>query len=175
MGINRVMKKLMQLAGQTQAAVEEWAVARGAKPGAARVLARALLAEFAQREVRERPAEALLAQARMAISAELPRAEAVADPDGTVRFAVRLGDGQVVETVLIYHPSRWTVCVSSQAGCARGCVFCETGRLGLQRNLTAAEIVAHYAIPAPHPKTPPPNLVFMGTGEPLHHRPDALP
>jgi 23S rRNA (adenine2503-C2)-methyltransferase len=168
------MKKPMHLAGQTQAALEEWAVARGAKPGAARVLARALLAELAQREVRERPAEALLAQARAAFSAELPRAEAVADPDGTVRFAVRLGDGQVVETVLIYHPSRWTVCVSSQAGCARGCVFCETGRLGLSRNLTAAEIVAQYAIAARHLKTRPRNLVFMGMGEPLDNLDEVL-
>src|SRR5260370_31598003 len=168
------MKKLMHLAGQTQAALEEWAVARGAKPGAARVVARALLAELAQREVRVRPAEALLAQARTAFSTELPRAEAVADPDGTVRFAGRLEDGQVVETVLIYHPSRWTVCVSSQAGCARGCVFCETGRLGLQRNLTAAEIVAQYAIAARYLKTRPRNVVFMGMGEPLDNLDEAL-
>jgi 23S rRNA (adenine2503-C2)-methyltransferase len=164
----------MHLSGQTQAALEEWAVARGATAGAARVLARTLLAELAQREARERPAEALLAQARMAFSAELPQADAVVDPDGTVRFAVRLEDGQVVETVLIYHPARWTVCVSSQAGCARGCVFCETGRLGLQRNLTAAEIVAQYAIAARYLKTRPRNVVFMGMGEPLDNLDEVL-
>src|SRR5258708_15996402 len=169
------MKKLMHLAGQTQAALEEWAVARGARPGGARVAARASLAELAQGEVRVGPAEALLAQARTAFSTELPRAEAVADPDGPVRFAVRLEDGQVVETVLIYHPSRWTVCVSSQAGCARGCVFCETGRLGLQRNLTAAEIVGQYAIAPRYLKTRPRNLGFMGIGQRLHNLHPVLP
>jgi 23S rRNA (adenine2503-C2)-methyltransferase len=94
--------------------------------------------------------------------------------DGTVRFAVHLDDGEVVETVLVHHPAsdlrsreRWTVCVSSQAGCARGCVFCETGRLGLRRNLTAAEIVAQYALAARHLKSRPANVVFMGMGEPL--------
>src|SRR5205823_3778638 len=80
-------------------------------------------------------------------------------------FAVRLLDGNVVETVLIYHPQRWTVCVSSQVGCARGCVFCETGRLGLVRNLTAAEIVSQYAIAARHLGERPKNVVFMGMGE----------
>ena len=63
--------------------------------------------------------------------------------------------------------ARWTVCVSSQVGCARGCVFCETGRLGLVRNLTAAEIVSQYAIAARHLGERPKNVVFMGMGEPL--------
>jgi 23S rRNA (adenine2503-C2)-methyltransferase len=59
------------------------------------------------------------------------------------------------------------VCVSSQAGCARGCVFCETGRLGLKRNLAASEIVAQYVIAARYLGTRPANVVFMGMGEPL--------
>ncbi len=62
---------------------------------------------------------------------------------------------------------RWTICLSSQAGCARGCVFCETGRLGLKRNLTAAEIVSQYALAARHLNARPHNVVFMGMGEPL--------
>ncbi|HUJ27647.1 MAG TPA: 23S rRNA (adenine(2503)-C(2))-methyltransferase RlmN, partial [Myxococcales bacterium] len=75
--------------------------------------------------------------------------------------------GALVETVLIRHPRRTTVCVSSQAGCARGCVFCETGRAGLQRNLSAAEIVAQYAVAARFAGERPQNVVFMGMGEPL--------
>ncbi len=164
----------MHLAGQTQAALEAWAGRRGAKPGAARVLARGLLSEFARRKVASAPAKALLAEARLIFAADLPQAEAVTDPDGTVRFAVRLEDGVVVETVAIHQPAsetrareRWTICVSSQAGCARGCVFCETGRLGLVRNLTAAEIVSQYALAARHLGQRPRNVVFMGMGEPL--------
>lgn len=158
----------------TQAAVEAWAKDRGARPGAARVLARALWAEAAGRRATERPSAALLAEARTHLDALLPHADPVTDPDGTVRFAVHLDDGAIVETVAIHQPAsdtrareRWTICVSSQAGCARGCVFCETGRLGLKRNLTAAEIVAQYALAARTLGGRPRNVVFMGMGEPL--------
>jgi 23S rRNA (adenine2503-C2)-methyltransferase len=138
------------------------------------VLARALLAESAGRAVRERPAARLLRLARAELDASLPRADAIPDPDGTVRFAVHFGDGNVVETVAIHQAAsetrsreRWTVCLSSQVGCARGCVFCETGALGLIRNLTAAEIVAQYAVASRRLGFPPRNVVFMGMGEPL--------
>jgi 23S rRNA (adenine2503-C2)-methyltransferase len=87
---------------------------------------------------------------------------------------VRLADGNLVETVAIHQEvsptrtkERWTVCLSSQVGCARGCVFCETGRLGLVRNLTAAEIVSQYATAARYLGMSPRNVVFMGMGEPL--------
>src|SRR5207253_9389339 len=89
-------------------------------------------------------------------------------------FAVHLSDGNIVETVAIHQPvsvtrvkERWTLCLSSQVGCARGCIFCETGRLGLVRNLTAAEIVAQYAVASRQLGTHPRNVVFMGMGEPL--------
>ena len=164
----------MHLAGQTEADLVAWALGRRATPGAARTLARALLAGLAGRSVREHPGTALLAAACSAFDQQLPPAEAVRDPDGTVRFAVRLADGNVVETVAVHQQvsetrakERWTVCLSSQVGCARGCVFCETGRLGLVRNLTAAEIVAQYALAARHLRMSPRNVVFMGMGEPL--------
>ncbi|MGQ9927274.1 MAG: 23S rRNA (adenine(2503)-C2)-methyltransferase [Chloroflexaceae bacterium] len=65
----------------------------------------------------------------------------VAD-DGLTRKALfRLSGGAVLETVLMIYPDRATVCVSTQAGCGMGCVFCATGRLGLLRNLTTGEIV----------------------------------
>ena len=181
----------MHLAGQTRAALEQWARERGAGAGAARTLARALVARLAGRTNDAQPSQALL-DAAAAFSLALPSAEAVADPDGTVRFAVTLDDGAVVETVLILQPesgtrsrARTTVCVSSQVGCARGCTFCETGRLGLKRNLTAAEIVAQYAIAARYqaaapyqaqsPDAPAPrNVVFMGMGEPLDNLDEVL-
>ncbi len=62
---------------------------------------------------------------------------------GTTRKALfALPDGAVVETVLMVYPDRATVCVSTQAGCAMGCIFCATGTLGLLRNLSAGEMVA---------------------------------
>ena len=128
--------------------------------------ARALVSWFAGRGPRPRAADAY--------EAGLPRFEAVPDPDGTVRFAVHLDDGAVVEAVLIEHASRKTVCVSSQVGCARGCVFCETGRLGLKRNLTAAEIVSQYALVSRWAQERPGNLVFMGMGEPLDNLEEVL-
>ncbi len=174
----------MHLAGQTRAALEGWARERGASEGAAKALGRALVARCAGRASEARPSQALL-DAATEFDQALPQAEAVRDPDGTVRFAVTLEDGALIETVLIHQPesdtrrrARVTICVSSQVGCARGCSFCETGRLGLRRNLTAAEIVVQYAIAARHLAAAnagaaralgdaPGNVVFMGMGEPL--------
>jgi 23S rRNA (adenine2503-C2)-methyltransferase len=167
------------LFGMTEEALVGWARSRGATPGAARALARFVLARSAGHPTPERPSGKLLAQ--LDASFILPPAEVVAADDGTVRFAVRLDDGEVVETVLIHQPvsdlrsrERWTVCVSSQVGCARGCVFCETGRLGLERNLAAAEIVAQYALAARHLGLRPANVVFMGMGEPLDNLEEVL-
>src|SRR4051812_45617456 len=121
----------MHLAGLSRSGLESHLLTAGGRVGAAREQARALIAWFAGRDS---------AQPRAAASFEtaLPAADVIEDPDGSVRFAVRLDDGAVVEAVLIHQPvtplrsrERWTVCLSSQAGCARGCVFCETGRLGL--------------------------------------------
>jgi 23S rRNA (adenine2503-C2)-methyltransferase len=64
-----------------------------------------------------------------------------ADEGLTRKALFRLRGGEVVESVLMVYPDRATVCVSTQAGCAMGCVFCATGRLGLLRNLSAGEIV----------------------------------
>jgi 23S rRNA (adenine2503-C2)-methyltransferase len=158
---------MRHLAGYTRDSLAAERVAVGEKPGAAKARAHALVSWFAGRRA-EVPADAA------AYHSALPPAEPVADPDGTVRFAVRLRDGAVVETVLIRQPSRLTVCLSSQVGCSRGCVFCETGRLGLVRNLEAWEIVAQYAIAARHLGSHPRNVVFMGMGEPLDNLEEAL-
>ena len=89
--------------------------------------------------------------------------------DGTVKYLLRLRDGNVVETVYIPEPDRATLCVSTQAGCGLGCVFCATARMGLKRSLTQAEIVdqvleAQRRCPDDRRIS---NLVFMGMGEPL--------
>jgi 23S rRNA (adenine2503-C2)-methyltransferase len=109
-----------------------------------------------------------------------------ASADGTERYLIRFGDGQTVETVWMPEGdggeegdgsevsearSRATICISSQAGCAVNCGFCMTALLGLQRNLTAGEIVGQVLVAlARHgvePERDRINLVFMGQGEPF--------
>ena len=92
----------------------------------------------------------------------------------TTKLLLRLRDGRVIETVLMGYGGRHTVCVSSQAGCAMGCVFCATGQMGFGRHLRAGEIVAQVAHASrvlkkrePHARVR--NLVVMGMGEPLHN------
>lgn len=110
--------------------------------------------------------------------------EQVQQADGglTRKALFRLPDGAILETVLMVYPDRATVCVSTQAGCAMGCVFCATGKLGLLRNLSSGEIVeqalwasrelramgvAGLLPPASAPMQTGriSNLVFMGMGE----------
>lgn len=88
--------------------------------------------------------------------------------DGTEKFAYRLEDGCTVESVLIFEKGHWSVCVSSQAGCAMGCRFCKTAELGFTRNLSPGEIVSQVLLPIrTYPDRRFTNVVFMGMGEPL--------
>lgn len=95
-------------------------------------------------------------------------------PDGTEKLLFRsTRDGQtdVWESVLMRDRDRRTVCVSTQSGCALGCAFCATAKLGLLRNLTPGEIIAQIItagrlLPPDEKVT---NIVFMGMGEPLHN------
>ncbi|HWH04250.1 MAG TPA: 23S rRNA (adenine(2503)-C(2))-methyltransferase RlmN [Gemmatimonadales bacterium] len=88
--------------------------------------------------------------------------------DGTEKFLWTLADGQAIESVLIPEGKRRTLCISSQVGCALGCVFCATGTMGWSRNLTPAEIAGQVReIRLTNPARSPTNVVFMGMGEPL--------
>lgn len=89
--------------------------------------------------------------------------------DGTVKYLFRLPDGQVVESVLMYFDDRnmYTVCISTQVGCAVNCGFCATGKLGFKRNLSVAEIVDQYLYVQADSGKEVRNIVFMGQGEPL--------
>ncbi|MBI4501154.1 MAG: 23S rRNA (adenine(2503)-C(2))-methyltransferase RlmN [Gemmatimonadetes bacterium] len=90
--------------------------------------------------------------------------------DGTRKFLWGLADGAAVESVLIPEGRRQTLCISSQSGCAYGCVFCATGRMGFERHLATWEIVAQVRELALDPELgKPTNVVFMGMGEPLHN------
>lgn len=91
--------------------------------------------------------------------------------DGTIKNAVKLHDGLVVESVLIPTPKRTTACVSSQVGCSLNCKFCATARLKRMRNLNPDEIVDQVMVIDRQSKLyhdkPLSNIVFMGMGEPL--------
>ncbi len=96
--------------------------------------------------------------------------------DGTRKFLWRLPDNEAVESVLIPSGSRRTLCISSQSGCALGCVFCATGRMGFRRNLTPYEIAGQVReIALRLPEERPTNVVFMGMGEPLLNWPSVDP
>jgi 23S rRNA (adenine2503-C2)-methyltransferase len=91
--------------------------------------------------------------------------------DGTRRYLLRLEDARTVESVLMPEEERQTACISTQVGCAVGCKFCLTGLLGLERNLTAGEIVGQVLLLARDNGLAVEgerlNIVMMGQGEPL--------
>jgi 23S rRNA (adenine2503-C2)-methyltransferase len=88
--------------------------------------------------------------------------------DGTRKYLWKLPDGERIESVLIPTEKRRTLCVSSQAGCALGCVFCATGRMGFRRQLAPWEIAAQVReLVLADAADKPTNVVFMGMGEPL--------
>jgi 23S rRNA (adenine2503-C2)-methyltransferase len=118
---------------------------------------------------------ALAARSRLGALAPAGRIDS---DDGTTKFLWQLHDGHHIESVLIPdedrpgpNPNRYTLCVSTQVGCAMACSFCLTGDLGLKRNLSAAEIalqplLVQQQMPAGRRLT---NIVMMGMGEPLHN------
>lgn len=87
--------------------------------------------------------------------------------DGTRKYLLALGDGQLIESVFIPETDRATVCISTQVGCQMGCTFCATGARGFARNLTAGEIVDQILQVALDVGSIPTNVVYMGMGEPL--------
>jgi 23S rRNA (adenine2503-C2)-methyltransferase len=105
---------------------------------------------------------------------QIALANELTDKDGTAKYVFTLGDGSRIETVLLdprkagtlLDDERRTLCVSTQVGCALGCLFCATGKLGFSRNLTAAEIVDQVnTVQAEAGRIT--NVVYMGMGEPL--------
>jgi 23S rRNA (adenine2503-C2)-methyltransferase len=91
--------------------------------------------------------------------------------DGTQKFVLRLADGRKIESVFIPDTPKQTFCVSTQVGCAMGCAFCLTGKMGLIRHLTANEIAGQVRLLArsTHLLDKPFNIVLMGMGEPLQN------
>ena len=118
-------------------------------------------------------ATALPRALRKQLTEELPLAldpvvESVGDSGATHKWlwTCRAGGAQI-ETVLMRYPTRATVCISSQAGCAMACTFCATGQAGFERHLDAGEMVEQVLRAAHASPQPVTNVVFMGMGEPL--------
>jgi 23S rRNA (adenine2503-C2)-methyltransferase len=152
------------------AELRAWVAARGLPAYRAEQLARRLwqnpVGSWA--EATELPLEL-----RTELDTELPLSRLEAEvvqtsADGTRKYLWRLPDGEKIESVLIPTASRRTLCISSQAGCALGCVFCATGLMGFRRNLRAWEIAGQVReVILRNPADKPTNIVFMGMGEPL--------
>ena len=110
------------------------------------------------------------------LSFELPVVHTVSESaDRTVKFLFALSDGRRVETVLIPFQGKYTVCLSSQVGCAMNCNFCFTGTQGLSRHLRTEEIIGQFLGAQTWLSENRPdddrilNIVYMGQGEPLHN------
>ncbi len=150
--------------------------ALGARPGHEQHVLRLWAQALPHDSGRRRPEDFLplaLREALPALTAELAalarlRSQHPGD-DGSARLLVELGDGQTVESVLL---PRGGLCVSTQVGCAVGCVFCMTGRGGLARQLGSAEIVAQVALARTRRAVK--KVVFMGMGEPAHNLDNVL-
>ena len=150
--------------------------AHGARPCHEQLVVRAWTQALPLDSGRRRPEHFLPLQLRTALPAIEAELKAIArlrsenaGKDGSARLLVELADGRTVESVLL---ARDALCVSTQAGCAVGCVFCMTGRDGLQRHLGSAEIVAQVALARSRRSVR--KVQFMGMGEPAHNLDNVL-
>lgn len=173
---------MTDLYGLTRVRLSEWLAAAGSSPHHTARLWRYLYRDLVESAspMSELPAALRRHLAAAASIGKLASARETSSADEqTKKYLLRLADDRRIETVLMRSESRTTACVSSQVGCALGCVFCATGLMGWERNLTTAEIVAqavHVAREArsftqtdvvkPLPKRLD-NVVLMGMGEPL--------
>ena len=162
----------MSLLGLPRGELEEWFLSRGEAAFRARQLMRWLYhrGELEPRRMTDMTLslrESLAQTAGLALP-EVLRHERSAD--GTRKWLLDAGGGQIIETVFIPERSRGSLCVSSQVGCAVNCPFCATGQMGFSRNLSAAEIVAQVLVARREigaGERTITNIVFMGMGEPL--------
>ncbi|HEY8504508.1 MAG TPA: 23S rRNA (adenine(2503)-C(2))-methyltransferase RlmN, partial [Gemmataceae bacterium] len=159
------------LLDQDPEALRAWLAERGQPPMRARQVRGWVLARRAEsfEQMTDLP---LALRAELAAAFDLfgTRVERhLAARDGTHKLLLRLRDGGMIECVLIQEGDRRTACVSTQVGCAMGCVFCASGLDGVERNLSAGEIVEQLV--RLRNLTPPggrlTHIVVMGMGEPL--------
>lgn len=191
--MTRVSNALPSILNLDKAGIVEAITAWGLSPAHAATLWRALYWECRESfsEMQSLPAK-VLSKLEESYSLESPRVltQAFSNDGHTRKILLGMEDGRSVETVLMKYTGRATACVSSQVGCAMGCVFCATGQMGFQRHLSTGEImgqimhvqrllrrfgvdaavgsVAQEELPAVEDCRLR-NVVLMGMGEPLHN------
>jgi len=190
--------KKTDLLSLTLPELQQWLVERGEAPFRAKQiyhwLYQHLVTGFQEMTDLPQALRERLAQ-EASIGPMVVRSELHSKDDRTRKVLLELGDGKLIESVLMLYPpigennARATVCVSTQAGCAFGCTFCATGQMGFDRHLSAGEIVAQVLLFARELRTAPwtatglpgstpidhiTNIVLMGMGEPLHNYDNVL-
>src|SRR5690349_6140899 len=168
--VDRVMENIKNL---TMEGLKRWLSERGEKPFRARQMFQWLY----QRKVKSfeemtdiaKPLRQVLAE-HFTIGA-LEQDACVPSSDGSRKFAFKLSDGKRIESVLMPNATHYTLCISTQVGCAMGCDFCMTAKMGLDRNLSVGEIVGQVVECAREIEDGKilRNVVFMGMGEPFHN------
>ena len=163
------------LYGNTLTSFSDWLLTKGHSVHCAEILCRYVY-NGQNEELLPQFSKDLVTDLAKDFSSELPTPVSTQRAsDGTIKFLMELHDGEKVESVLIPFNKRYTLCISSQVGCAMNCDFCFTGTMGLKRNLEAGEIVGQYLFAYHFVKNeqdsnvPRPYFVLMGTGEPPHH------
>lgn len=131
--------------------IEKW-LSKGASFGEMTDLPEALRKELSER----------YADGQLKISDKL-----VSAVDGTAKYLIDLGDGNLIESVLMRYKYGWSACVSTQAGCKMGCTFCASAKLGFSRNLSAGEIAGQIRLMNRDACVNIGHVVMMGVGEPL--------
>ena len=151
--------------------IEQWAMGQGLDAYRGRQIRHCLFKKLAKsfEEMTTLPKELRASLKEKACIGQLEMIETQESRDGTQKYLFILDDGHFIESVLIPERDHYTLCISSQAGCAMDCRFCLTAKQGLKRNLTASEIVDQVihvkrSVSNPDRLT---NVVFMGMGEPL--------
>ena len=124
------------------------------------------------RSLRDKLSQTFAQESSGSFSTLSPKTVLESHDGGTRKTLFTLPDNRVLEAVLMRYERRRTLCISTQSGCAMGCVFCATGQMGFGRNLTSGEIVEqvlHYARLLAKDNEKVTNVVIMGMGEPFHN------
>lgn len=156
--------------------LKEFLVAQGEKPFRATQLLKWIyqwgVVDFEQMTNIKKDTRAMLSRVACIKAPEIVTEQR--SSDGTIKWAMDVGDGQLVETVLIPEPDRNTLCISTQVGCPVKCSFCRTGKSGFNRNLKVHEIIgqvwraaSRVGFSENQEHKPISNIVMMGMGEPL--------
>lgn len=157
----------MDIWSMTRQGLEDWFRSKGENPAKAAILLEWLyqrdLRDFSGLPFAERVKSALAAE----FTVELPEVETVSGGGDTVKLLLRLADGEFVESVLMRQEYGGSVCVSTQVGCAMGCMFCQSGRLRKRRSLTAGEMTAQVVRLRRDYSAEIHSVTVMGIGEPF--------